>query len=168
MTESKLLKVRAMLAVGDEYGALRLVKSFPVLGPEKETILRGWCARQSPLFYKQLGYDPDALWRDAVAAVRAKYNIEEKAMTEYDALADAGFAVAGTNEGGIEFYTRILPDGRVVVTGDEAKGAGVWGADVYPSEQDFLNGVNRTPFPGVYTDTRALVGAMRRVGLLPL
>jgi hypothetical protein len=73
--ETKLARVRALLDAGDEVGALRLAARFPRLGAEKETIQRGWAALQNPELYVELGFDPDELFRAAVAAVRAKYQI---------------------------------------------------------------------------------------------
>jgi hypothetical protein len=73
--ESKLSRARALLAAGDEVGALRIVARFPRLGAEKEVITRGWAAQQNPDFYRALGFDPDELVRAAVAAIRQKYRI---------------------------------------------------------------------------------------------
>lgn len=73
--ETKLAKVRALLAAGDEVGALRIVARFPRLGAEKEVITRGWAAYQYPAVYEELGFDPDALFRDAVDAIRTKYGM---------------------------------------------------------------------------------------------
>jgi hypothetical protein len=73
--ESKLSKVRALLAAGDETAALRIVARFPRLGAEKEVITRGWGAHQNPAFYRALGFDPAELVRGAITAIRAKYRI---------------------------------------------------------------------------------------------
>jgi hypothetical protein len=73
--ETKLSKVRALLAAGDETAALRIVARFPRLGAEKEVITRGWAAHQNPDFYTALGFDPAELVRLAIAAVREKYGL---------------------------------------------------------------------------------------------
>ena len=73
--ESKLSKVRALVAAGDEVAALRIVARFPRLGAEKQVITRGWNAHQNSEFYRTLGFDPAELVRGAIAAIRAKYGI---------------------------------------------------------------------------------------------
>jgi hypothetical protein len=73
--EPKIAKVRALMAVGDEVGALRVVARFPRLGDHRDRIQRGWAAYQSPAFYQSLGFDPAALFADAVAAIRERYGI---------------------------------------------------------------------------------------------
>ena len=73
--ETKLSKVRALLAAGDETGALRIVARFPRLGAEKAVITRGWDAHQNPDFYRALGSDPNELVRDAMIAIRRKYGL---------------------------------------------------------------------------------------------
>lgn len=167
---TKLQRVRNLLKSGKEFEALRLVNSLGRLGPDAEVIRRGYAAVTNPAFYESLDFTPNEEFAKAIAAVRRRYNIPEpkaNAVTDYDALADAGFQQAGTNEFGMPFYVLTMPDGRVVVTGDEAKGAGIWGADLYPSAAALVAGENRRPFPGVYTDPRALVGALQWAGLLP-
>ena len=73
--ESKLSRVRALLAAGDEVAALRIVARFPRFGAQKEVITRGWSAHQNPDFYRALDFDPAELIRDAITAIRAKYEL---------------------------------------------------------------------------------------------
>src|SRR4051794_2256514 len=63
------------MAAGDEVGALRIVARFPRLGAEKAVIERGWMAHTRPDFVREIGQDPDRLFADAVAAIRAEYGI---------------------------------------------------------------------------------------------
>lgn len=74
--DTKIGRVRALMAAGDEVGALRLVVKFPRLGAEKVVIERGWMAHTRPEFVREIGHDPDRLFADAVAAIRAKYGVE--------------------------------------------------------------------------------------------
>ena len=71
--QTKLSRLLALLASGDEEGAMRIAARFPDLGLQKEAITRGWDARQNPRLYRQLGRDPEALWRAGVEALRARY-----------------------------------------------------------------------------------------------
>ena len=73
--ESKLSKVRALLAAGDEVAALRIVARFPHLGAEKEIITRGWDAHPNSDFYRSLDFDPAEVVRTALATIREKYGI---------------------------------------------------------------------------------------------
>jgi hypothetical protein len=72
---TKLQALREKLAVGDEIGALRIASQFPRLGVHRDRILLGWNARTNPSFYTQLGKDPEALFRDAIAALKERYAI---------------------------------------------------------------------------------------------
>lgn len=72
---TKISRVRDLMASGDEIGALRIVARFGRLGADAETIRRGWNAWTSPAFYRELGLDPTALVRAAIAAIRARYGL---------------------------------------------------------------------------------------------
>lgn len=73
--DTKLSKVRALVAQGRDLEALRIVAKFPRLGNEKETITRGWNAFNNPDFYRQLGRDPEQDTADAIHAMKAKYDL---------------------------------------------------------------------------------------------
>ncbi len=73
MTEAKLSKVQALLAAGDEVGALRAAARCVYLGEHRDRIRRGWTALQRPEFYREIGCDPAALVRDGVLAVRERF-----------------------------------------------------------------------------------------------
>lgn len=73
--ETKLSRVVRALADGDVRTALRIAAAFPQLGKHKERITRGWAALQSPVFYRELGHDPDLLVADAVAAIKERYKL---------------------------------------------------------------------------------------------
>ena len=72
---SKLSKIRDALAAGRDRDALRIAAKFPQLGEHRDRITKGWAAAQNPDFYREIGCDPDALERDAVAAIRERYGI---------------------------------------------------------------------------------------------
>lgn len=65
--------ILAALAAGNGCEALRLAAKFPHLGEHKVAITRGWQACSRPDFYRQLGYDPEALIAAGVAAVKERY-----------------------------------------------------------------------------------------------
>ncbi len=73
--QTKLAKLTAALAAGDQVSALRIAAKFPQLGEHKEPITRAWAAYQSPQFYRELGHDPDDLFQTGIAAIRARYGI---------------------------------------------------------------------------------------------
>lgn len=73
MTTTKLSKLKACYAAGDLVGALRVAARFPQLGDEKEAITRAWAAVGNPAFYRELGQDPDALFRLGIDALRRRY-----------------------------------------------------------------------------------------------
>lgn len=73
--ETKLAKLTAAYAAGDYVGALRIAAKFPQLGAEKEPITRAWAAHQNPGFYREIGHDPDALFRAGVAAIARRYGL---------------------------------------------------------------------------------------------
>lgn len=73
--QSKLSKVKAALADGNEREAVRIAAKFRELGEHKAAITRGWAAIQSPAFYESIGESPAALFAAAVAAIRARYGL---------------------------------------------------------------------------------------------
>lgn len=75
MDETKLSRVRALMAAGDTRGALTIVAKFPRLGEHKERITRAWAAATNPTFYTELGRDPAALVADGIAAIHERYKI---------------------------------------------------------------------------------------------
>lgn len=77
MPQTKLSKLRGFYAVGDMHGALRIAAKFPDLGAERNAILTAWGAIQNPGMYRQLGKAPDALVEAGVAALRARYKLDE-------------------------------------------------------------------------------------------
>lgn len=87
-------------------------------------------------------------------------------MTDNEIMTAAGFGIIGSNEGGDVYYGRSLPDGRYVVCGDESRNAGAWGADIFPSEADYLNGDNRQAFPGIAARPADLIRGLQEAGLI--
>ena len=73
--ETKLARLKRHMAAGEFTEALRLCARWQDLGEHKERISRGWAAYMNPQFYRELGQDPDALFADALAAVRERYAI---------------------------------------------------------------------------------------------
>lgn len=74
--DTKLSKLKAAWAKGDNIGALRIAAKFPQLGSQKEAITRAWAAYQFPDFYRGIGQCPDALLKAGYDALAARYNLE--------------------------------------------------------------------------------------------
>lgn len=72
---SKTDQVRQALRDGREIDALRIAKSFRILGGYKTAIQRGWDAYTTPSFARALKRDPEELVRSAVQAVRTLYPV---------------------------------------------------------------------------------------------
>lgn len=73
--ETKLSKLKAAMAAGDEVAALRIAAKFPRLGEDKVDIQRAWAAHTSPDMYQDMGYDPAELFRRGIDAIRSRYGI---------------------------------------------------------------------------------------------
>lgn len=77
--ETKLSKLKSLMADGKHREALRLAASWPRLGEHKEAIQKGRAADVHPEFYQQIGQDPDALVAAGIAAIRERYDIPAEA-----------------------------------------------------------------------------------------
>lgn len=73
--ETKISKLRALMATGDYRAALRLAASFGRLGEHKEQITRGWAAMTRASFYRQIGKDPEVLVEAGIKAIEERYGI---------------------------------------------------------------------------------------------
>jgi hypothetical protein len=74
--DTKLSRVKALMAAGDTVAALRIVASFARLGEHRERIQRGWMAHTRPDFVREIGLgDPSVLVADAVASIRERYRL---------------------------------------------------------------------------------------------
>lgn len=73
--ETKLAKLKQMMATGDHHGALKLAASWPRLGDHKQPIERGWAALQNPATYEAMGYDASVLVANGLAAIRERYEL---------------------------------------------------------------------------------------------
>ncbi|WP_306150724.1 hypothetical protein [Roseovarius sp. MMSF_3281] len=67
--------LREALREGREIDALRIAKSFRMLGDFKVAVQRGWDAYQNPRFARSLGRDPDRLVKQGIEAVRSLYPV---------------------------------------------------------------------------------------------
>jgi hypothetical protein len=70
---TKTDKVRQALAEGRSIEALRIAKSFRMLGQHKVAIQRGWDAHENPRFARSLGRNPEQLVDDAINALKEMY-----------------------------------------------------------------------------------------------
>lgn len=70
---TKTEEVRQALREGRDIDALRIAKSFRILGDHKVAIQRGWDAYQNPRFARQIGRCPDDLMRKAMTSLRDLY-----------------------------------------------------------------------------------------------
>ena len=75
VTRTKSDQLRDALREGRDMDALRIAKSFRMLGQFKADIQRAWDAYQNPRFARSLGRDPDALVRKGMAALRQLYPV---------------------------------------------------------------------------------------------
>ncbi len=73
--ETKLEKLKGLWAAGDFRAALKLASSWPRLGAHKEAIQRGWAATTNGAIYRQMGQDPEHLYRVALAALAVQYEL---------------------------------------------------------------------------------------------
>lgn len=72
---TKLSKLKALAAVGDWQGALRIAARFPSLGDHKAAIVRAHEAFENGHFYRQIGRDPEVLIAAGIAALRSRYRL---------------------------------------------------------------------------------------------
>lgn len=73
--QSALTKLKKLWAAGEYRKALKLAASWPKLGKHTDRIIAGWAATGNPDFYRQLGKDPDELYRLGVDAVAERYGL---------------------------------------------------------------------------------------------
>ena len=73
--ETKLEKLKKMWAAGDYRAALKLAASWPRLGDHKGAIQRGWAAVTHESIYRQMGKDPEELYRAGLVAVADRYEL---------------------------------------------------------------------------------------------
>jgi len=77
--ETKLSKLKKMMAAGDQRGALKLAAGWGMRGlgngAHAAAITRGWAAITNKGTYEAMGYDPSQLFAAAIAAIKEKYNI---------------------------------------------------------------------------------------------
>lgn len=73
--DTKIARLRAAAAASNWTEALRIAAKFPRLGDHKRRIELAWGAIQSPDFYRQLGFDPQALIEDGASALRERYEL---------------------------------------------------------------------------------------------
>ena len=70
---TKLSQLMAMIETGDWLAAIKFAAKFPVLGKERDDILRAKDAILNPDFYRQIKKDPDSLIEAGKAALVRKY-----------------------------------------------------------------------------------------------
>jgi hypothetical protein len=75
LPETKLAKLKRMMAAGDTKGALRLAAKFGRLGERKEVIQRGWAALCFPDFYVALDESPATHVAAGIAAIKERYGL---------------------------------------------------------------------------------------------
>lgn len=73
-TDTKLAEIRAAMAADDWETALQIAARFQRLGPQKIAIKRAADILIRPDFYRQLGYDVDAVRADGIAALKKRFS----------------------------------------------------------------------------------------------
>lgn len=76
--KTALEKLKDLWAKGDYWGALKMAAAWPRLGEHGDAIKQGWAAVSNPSFYRQLGKDPDVLYRKGLAALAERYGLPKK------------------------------------------------------------------------------------------
>lgn len=78
MTEFKTArqKLTDLWVAGEYRAALKLAATWPNLGGHKDRIRQGWAATSNPAIYREMGRDPEKLYRDGLAAVAERYGLE--------------------------------------------------------------------------------------------
>lgn len=71
---TKLAKVREAMANGDWDTAIKLEAKFADLGEHKKVIQRARDAINNPGFYAQMGFDLDALKKQAIKALKERHS----------------------------------------------------------------------------------------------
>ena len=75
--ETKLAKMKLLMAAKDYRAALQLAAGWPRLGTHRDAIQRGWAAYSNRDFYMQLGRDPASLGAAGGAPSRERYGLGE-------------------------------------------------------------------------------------------
>ena len=73
-TDTKLAEIRAAMAANDWDKALQIAARFQRLGPQKVAIQRAADILLRPDFYRQLGYDVDAVRAEGIAALKERFS----------------------------------------------------------------------------------------------
>ena len=73
--QTKISKLKQLMADGDHHKALKLAASWARLGVHKDAIQRGWAAMSNPRFYRQIGLNPDKLVAVGLQAICERYGI---------------------------------------------------------------------------------------------
>lgn len=72
--ETKNAKVRRLVSQGEYKQALQICKDWDYRNPlHREKLRLGYECLQYPGFYKQLGYDPDAEYQEAIRILHIVY-----------------------------------------------------------------------------------------------
>jgi len=76
VVETKLQKLKGLWAAGEYRKALKLAASWPRLGEHKDAIQGGWSAWSTPNIYREMGFEPEAMYMAGLAAVAERYGLE--------------------------------------------------------------------------------------------
>jgi hypothetical protein len=73
-TDTKLAEVRAAMTADDWDKALQIAARFQRLGPQRVAIQRAADILLRPDFYRQLGYDVEAVRAQGIAALKDRFS----------------------------------------------------------------------------------------------
>jgi len=73
--KTALQKLKDLWADRQYRQALKLAATWPRLGKHRDAIRGGWAAATNPVFYRQLGKDPDGMYTAGVLAVAERYGL---------------------------------------------------------------------------------------------
>lgn len=74
--KNSIVIIREFWAAGDYRSAIKTAAENGKLGDYKAVIQSGWAAAWNPGFYRQLGPNPDTLYRKGLAAMATLYDLE--------------------------------------------------------------------------------------------
>lgn len=65
----KVIEVEEILTAKGELAALAFASKLNCLGEYRDAIQKGYAASKNPTFYREIGTDPDTLYRSGVEAI---------------------------------------------------------------------------------------------------
>jgi hypothetical protein len=100
--ETKLSKLKAAARKGDWQEALRIASRFPQLGDHAADIKRGHEAHTNSRFYAQVGRDGGTLIAAGIAALKARYGLNDQGEETMKTFSNKSNAVRAAMKAGLD------------------------------------------------------------------